>query len=47
MHDLYRVGGRIEGHALIAKLDLEGSLLEKIDWIARWKKGGRRALASF
>jgi hypothetical protein len=38
LHDLYRVGGRIEGHAVIAKLDLGGSLLEKTDWIARRKK---------
>jgi hypothetical protein len=30
----------MEGHAVIAKLDLESSLLEKMDWIARRKRGG-------
>jgi hypothetical protein len=34
----------MEGRAVIAKLDLESSLLEKMDWIARRKRGGPLAL---
>jgi hypothetical protein len=34
----------MEGRAVIAKLDLESSLLEKMDWIARRKRGSSLTL---
>jgi hypothetical protein len=34
----------MEGRAVIAKLDLESSLLEKMDCIGRRKRGGALAL---
>jgi hypothetical protein len=34
----------MEGLSAITKLNLEGSLLEKMDWIGRRKRGGALAL---